>query len=625
MAGLGSGPDGAVGDRLAALRGDLPTFARSFAMRGQRIAWFLGAGASAMSGIPTAGSLIYAFKHALYCSASGLGIQEVDISDRHVRDRVEAYFDGRNNMPPLGNPGEYAVAFELMYPSEADRATYIEELVASHRPNFGHFVLAALMASDLLRAIFTTNFDDLTEQAAVSLLDSDIVDPRRPLQVADLLAPERATRSLERDTWPLVTKLHGDFRTDRLKNIRSELVAQDAELRRVMLETARRFGMIVVGYSGRDESVMEVFRDAIAAGNAFPGGLYWCYRSADPPRDVLLNCLEAARDAGVETQAIEVDNFIELTAAIERAVTFAPRIREWLSARRLDPELVPAPIPKGPTTAFPILRTNAIPLAGLPEQAIELVEQRPVNLADVHQALRRINARALVGRLATGRLVGFGRTADLTTALGPLGITVLDRTVELDWKSEVVDNSALGLAVDALVLGLGRTTGLRHVLTRRVHQVRVVDASASGLDRLRSAVGGSLTGSLKQVQLDWAEAATLTIERRGDQWWLLVVPDLWVSPIPRVPMEQFDAAARKARRDRQVVAADFVRERVATRWNQKANALLDAWVRALCGGRGDREVRTWNLAPDEGVDPTFSLVGRTAFSRPLAQTAESTR
>jgi hypothetical protein len=26
-------------------------------------------------------------------------------------------------MPPLGNPGEYAVAFELMYPSEADRAT----------------------------------------------------------------------------------------------------------------------------------------------------------------------------------------------------------------------------------------------------------------------------------------------------------------------------------------------------------------------------------------------------------------------------------------------------------------------------------------------------------------------
>ena len=106
---------------------------------------------------------------------------------------------------------------------------------------------------------------------------------------------------------------------------------------------------------------------------------------------------------------------------------------------------------------------------------------------------------------------------------------------------------------------------------------------------------------------------------------MLVVPDLWVSPIPRVPMEQFDAAARKARRDRQVVAADFVRERVATRWNQKANALLDAWVRALCGGRGDREVRTWNLAPDEGVDPTFSLVGRTAFSRPLAQTAESTR
>src|SRR6266545_264501 len=107
------------GSGLDEVRGDLATFARSYAIRRNRAAWLLGAGASAMSGIPTAAVLTFQFKVELYCSAHGIAVQELDSSDPGVRARVEAYFDGRNGMPPKGHPDEYAVAFAAMYPSAA--------------------------------------------------------------------------------------------------------------------------------------------------------------------------------------------------------------------------------------------------------------------------------------------------------------------------------------------------------------------------------------------------------------------------------------------------------------------------------------------------------------------------
>src|SRR5688572_339651 len=91
---------------LAAVRADLSTFARSFSIRGPRMAWLIGAGASAMSNIPTAGALIARFKHALYCSAHSLDVQDVDPNDRHIQARIDQYFDGRNGLPPAGDPDE---------------------------------------------------------------------------------------------------------------------------------------------------------------------------------------------------------------------------------------------------------------------------------------------------------------------------------------------------------------------------------------------------------------------------------------------------------------------------------------------------------------------------------------
>src|SRR6266511_4340008 len=73
------------------------------------------------------------------------------------------------------------------------------------------------------------------------------------LTVADLERHELAQRALAESRFPLLVKLHGDFHSARLKNTTAELQEQAARLRQALLEGSRRFGLAVVGYSGRDQ------------------------------------------------------------------------------------------------------------------------------------------------------------------------------------------------------------------------------------------------------------------------------------------------------------------------------------------------------------------------------------
>jgi hypothetical protein len=193
---------------------------------------------------------------------------------------------------------------------------------------------------------------------------------------------------------------------------------------------------------------------------------------------------------------------------------------------------------------------------------------------------------------------------------------VTDAVTSFDWGAESVDTGDLGLALDALTLGLGRTDGLRHLLSRNVHHVRVGDPSAQAFQRLRSACG-SLSGTVPSTTLPWAEALTLNLDRRGGRWWLLVVPEIWT---PRGGAKTADGFALQTAAETEAIK-EFIRERRATRYNSKFNAIIDAWVRILCSGVDSREIRTWNLHDGEGIDPWFEVSGRTAYSRQLVDRA----
>jgi hypothetical protein len=249
----------------------LEEFLRLFPIRATSLAWFLGAGASASARLPTAGDLIWRFKRTLYCTSAKVDPRTCDdLGNEVVRARLQHYLNGTGKYPAANSPEEYASYFELTYPDPADRRRFIETMLHRATPAFGHQILAALMKVGKVRLVWTTNFDRLVEDAAAVTFGSTAA-----LTVSTIDSSSVAMRGLNDGSWPLLGKLHGDFQSVALNNTTEELKTQKSALRATLIESCMRFGLIVAGYSGRDESVMNALEEAVSQPNAYPGGLFW--------------------------------------------------------------------------------------------------------------------------------------------------------------------------------------------------------------------------------------------------------------------------------------------------------------------------------------------------------------
>jgi NAD-dependent SIR2 family protein deacetylase len=202
-------------------------FVRRFTMRSTQIAWLLGAGASAAAGVPTAGHMIAGFKADLFAAAHKIARREIDADDPVWASRISQYFDDAHGFPPADDPREYQVAFEQMYPEARDRRTYIANQIRKGTPSFGHRVMAALIAARQLPLVFTTNFDDLIEQATRTMDELLDAPQRARLAVSALNSTDVAERCLRENDWPLLVKIHGDYQSVALKNTDDELRTQD--------------------------------------------------------------------------------------------------------------------------------------------------------------------------------------------------------------------------------------------------------------------------------------------------------------------------------------------------------------------------------------------------------------
>jgi hypothetical protein len=69
--------------------------------------------------------------------------------------------------------------------------------------------------------------------------------------------------------------VHGDYLTGAIRNTPNELAKLDPDISAEFREIVRRYGLIVLGYSGADLGVMEILRDA-----TFRAGLYWVTRGS---------------------------------------------------------------------------------------------------------------------------------------------------------------------------------------------------------------------------------------------------------------------------------------------------------------------------------------------------------
>lgn len=590
-------------------------FAASFPERARKLAWFFGSGTSAASGVATGYDMILDFKTRLFCAEVRLPRREVDPSDPLWRERIETYFDGAHGLPPLGSPEEYAAAFEAVHPTAEARRTYIDAAIRRGSPSYGHRLFAALACSGLAPCIFTTNFDPLIEHSIIAA--DDVLPPSAKAHptVAALDSADRAGRALRDNDWPLVVKLHGDYKSDWLLNTPSEL-DQDTQLRQALIQSCARFGLAVVGYSGRDKLVMNALLAAARQPGSLPGGIFWFTRLNTTLMPSVSELLEEAR-AHTSVHLVQVENFDELAGELDRQLRHPAELEAYIRGSRPSPVLRPVAVSTEDAASFPVLRTSALLLTGAPVRARRLHLTAAANTREVQQILRENRVRASAA--CQGSVVAaFGNDRDLVRALQSLGASPVGE-VDLD---PLADSWALGLLYDALVRALARARPLRTRMRRSGHalilcppdrQIRddVARQGRTLLDPLQKAYGESLIGNVPRVGFPYAEAVRVRLEHHSDRWWIVFEPFTWVEQPRLDPGVAPDPQVRSQ-------LADWRRERWAQRYNKKWANIIDRWSKLLAPDTVTN-VRSCGLEVGSGIDAEFSIYQATAWSRPGRQ------
>ncbi len=270
-------------------------------------ALFLGAGASITSGVPSAQMCVWEWKRNIFLTNHpGLEDQFSELSLESVKIRIQDWLDAQGKFPIQHHPDEYSAFIEACYPIPDSRRAYFQEKVKAAKPFTGYKLLCLLAEQELIRSVWTTNFDGLTLKSATEF---EIV----PVEVG-IDSQERLPRTPTKGEL-LYIAMHGDYRYDSLMNTVNELRNQEEHLRQQLINLISNTSFIFSGYKGGDSSIME----ALTTGYSQPGtgALYWCGYGAEIPESVK-SLICAARDAGRTAYFIPTRGFDDVMSSLAR-------------------------------------------------------------------------------------------------------------------------------------------------------------------------------------------------------------------------------------------------------------------------------------------------------------------
>jgi SIR2-like domain len=441
------------------------------------------------------------------------------------------------------------------------------------------------MRAGRLRIAWTTNFDPLIADACARVFGGT-----GSLTTVTPDAPEIASQLVSDGRWPLEIKLHGDFRSRRLRNTTDELRHQDAQLRADLLDLCKLSGLVIVGYSGRDESIMDCLQNAVATGG-FPSGLFWLHRGEAPPLARVETLLEQASDQGIECGLVPIDNFDECLRDLVRLIPELDTkvLDEFTSSRR---RWSPAPRPAG-RAGWPVVRLNALPIVEMPTFCRRVV-CGVGGYAETRAAFEAAACDVPFARARAGVLC-FGEDDDIRAALSSFGIEEFDLS-SIEPRRLRYESAECGLLRDALARAVARTHRMNAYRQRNMTLLAPIDSADDAWSDLRRIVG-ELHGTVESsADLQWSEGVSLRLAWADHRPWLLFEPRTVFRGI-----SDFNRAA----------AADFARERTVKRYNRQLNDLFAFWAEKLAGN-GEEIVA---LGVHHGVDAAFRLSGETAFSK----------
>lgn len=269
---------------------------RKLHQQGRSLAFILGAGASASSGIPTGGKLAYGWLqewHQRECLEPDTDLQS------WAREQLKnpAFITHQDAKPAYQDAAShYATIFERRFAGDYTSGyAALEDAMEDAAPSVGYSILAKILDETHHRVVVTTNFDNLVADAMA------IHASRSPLIVGHEALAGFARPQLRR---PLVAKIHRDLHLAP-KNDREGVNTLGQGWGNSLSQLFQYSTPLVLGYGGNDGSLMGFLND-LPAGH-IPGRLFWCYRDEPPAQNVLATI---AKHSGVIVKISGFDEFM---------------------------------------------------------------------------------------------------------------------------------------------------------------------------------------------------------------------------------------------------------------------------------------------------------------------------
>jgi hypothetical protein len=276
-------------------------------MNNGEIDFFLGSGASTQAGIPTGSTMVWDFKRQLYCTEKEVSVDLFkDLYADAAKKTLQNHFDSQGRHPVFGSPDEYAHYFELCYSTATAREHYIQRKVSDVLPSIGHLCLGDFFIFKKVVNVWTTNFDELIEAGIKTLA------PQHSFNVYSsanqTVAPKNVLSS--------VIKLHGDYRYDHIKNTSKELQELETSMGQVFSESLYNKGLVVIGYSGSDESIMNILETRITSTNFLKYGLIWVIPEGVQMSARLCTLMRKACQVSENSCIVQIQSFDEFMHSI---------------------------------------------------------------------------------------------------------------------------------------------------------------------------------------------------------------------------------------------------------------------------------------------------------------------
>jgi protein O-mannosyl-transferase len=239
--------------------------------------FILGSGASVKSRIP---------------SGSELAQKWYDEIKEDTKEKEFDYWIKDKNIDETNLAESYTKIFAKRF--EVDYRAGYEELqryMDKAEPSIGYSFLAQFLSKTSHKFIITTNFDTMVEDALFGLKEAKPLVLGHEL-LSKYINPTSPTR-------PTIIKIHRDFLLDPYNTV-DKIKNLDTQWQKSLKPLLKEHSMIVIGYGGNDDSLMNYLKKTI---DRKP--IYWCYRGDESKLSPKITSILTKNDFIVQIQGFD--------------------------------------------------------------------------------------------------------------------------------------------------------------------------------------------------------------------------------------------------------------------------------------------------------------------------------